>query len=39
MLEAELIDSARSSFYLDQLEQQFRNEAYMVHLKKMANKQ
>ena len=32
MLESELIDSARSSFYLDKLEELFRNEAYLIHL-------
>lgn len=39
MLETEIIDSMRSSFYLEQLEQLFRNEAYMIHLKKMVEKQ
>ena len=39
MLESELIDSARSSFFLDKLEELFRNEAYMIHLQKMVNKQ
>ena len=39
MLESELIDSVRSTFYLDKLEELFRNEAYMVHLQKMVNKQ
>ena len=39
MLESEMIDSSRSSFYLDKLEELFRNEAYLVHLQKMVNKQ
>ena len=34
-MEGELIDSARSTFYLEQLEQLFRNEAYMIHLQKI----
>ena len=38
-MEGELIDSARSTFYLEQLEQLFRNEAYMIHLQKMVHKQ
>ena len=32
MMESELIDALRSGFYLEQLEQLFRNEAYMIHL-------
>ena len=39
MLESELIDSMRSSYYLEQLEQLFRNEAYLLHLQKMVSKQ
>mmetsp|Transcript_36591 Transcript_36591/g.48037 ORF Transcript_36591/g.48037 Transcript_36591/m.48037 type:complete len:268 (+) Transcript_36591:315-1118(+) len=39
MMESELIDSSRSNFYLEQLEQLFRTEAYMIHLTKMVNKQ
>ena len=39
MLESEMIDSTRSTFYLDKLEELFRNEAYLVHLQKMVNKQ
>ena len=39
MLESELIDSTRSKFFLDKLEELFRNEAYLVHLQKMVNKQ
>lgn len=39
MLDSELIDSSRSSFYLQQLEQLFRNEAYLIHLQKIINKQ
>ena len=39
MMEGELIDSARSKFYLEQLEQLFRQEAYNIHLQKMVNKQ
>ena len=39
MLESELIDSTRSSFYLKQLEELFRNEAYLIHLQKMVKKQ
>ena len=39
LMEGELIDSARSTFYLEQLEQLFRNEAYMIHLQKMVHKQ
>ena len=34
-----MIDSTRSTFYLDKLEELFRNEAYLVHLQKMVNKQ
>ena len=34
-----MIDSSRSSFYLDKLEELFRNEAYLVHLQKMVSKQ
>lgn len=34
MLEGELIDSARSPFFLEQLETLFRNEAYQLHLAK-----
>ena len=33
LFESELIDSSRSSFYLEKLETLFRDEAYMVHLK------
>ena len=39
MLETELIDSSKSSFYLEQLEQLFRTEAYFIHLQKMVFKQ
>jgi len=39
MLESEVIDSMRSTFYLEQLEQLFRNEAYLIHLQKMVSKQ
>lgn len=33
MLENELIDSSRSSYFLEKLEKLFRDEAYLVHLK------
>lgn len=33
MLENEIIDSQRSSFFLEKLEALFRNEAYLEHLK------
>ncbi len=33
LFESELIDSSRSTFYLEKLEKLFRDEAYMVHLK------
>jgi hypothetical protein len=33
LFESELIDSSRSTFYLEKLEMLFRDEAYMVHLK------
>lgn len=39
MLESELIDPTRNDFYLKQLENIFRHEAYMIHLEKMVNKQ
>ena len=39
LLEAEIIDSTRSTFYLEQLEQLYRNEAYLIHLQKMVSKQ
>lgn len=38
MLESELIDSSKSTFYLEQLEQLFRTEAYLIHLSKMVTK-
>lgn len=34
MLESEIVDSARSKFYLENLEQLFREEAYNAHLDK-----
>lgn len=36
MLESEIIDGDRSTFYLEQLEALFREEAYMRHLEKRA---
>jgi len=36
MLENELIDSTRSSYFLDQLEVLYKSEAYMAHLDKRA---
>ena len=33
LLESEIIDSSRSSFFLEKLEKLFRDEAYLVHLK------
>ena len=32
LLENEIIDSSKSSFFLEQLEQLYRNEAYLYHL-------
>jgi len=39
LLDQELIDSSRSSYYLKQLEQLYRNEAYQIHLQKIIAKQ
>ena len=33
LLENEIIDSTRSSYFLEKLEKLFRDEAYLVHLK------
>lgn len=32
LYESELVDNVRSSYYLEKLEQLFRDEAYLVHL-------
>ena len=39
MLENEITDSNRSSFFLEQLEHLFRNEAYLLHLDKRVQHQ
>ena len=36
MLENEIIDNNRSNFFLEKLEELYRNEAYLVHLQKRA---
>ena len=39
MLEAELIDSTRTTFYLNHLESLFREQAYLTHLNKRVSTQ
>lgn len=34
MLENEIVDSSKTAFYLEHLEQLFRDEAFLVHLNK-----
>lgn len=36
LLENEIVDSSKTAFYLEHLEQLFRDEAFMVHLNKRA---
>ena len=36
MLESEIIDNNKSNFFLEKLEELYRNEAYLVHLQKKA---
>ena len=39
LLENEIVDSGKTAFYLEHLEQLFRDEAFMVHLNKRAQLQ
>ena len=36
LLESEIIDNNKSNFFLEKLEDLYRNEAYLVHLQKKA---